>query len=157
MKRGVLLAIVVASVMLAAYALVGLQHLSRVPSATGTVSQARTRLADAGFMVVTVDKLGRVAEPHDLEVVVSQDPRAGSVRGFGSTVTLVVSPPHETVLVPDVIGRSSAAADRIMHDAGLVLGGSEVLSESSIIASTIPAPSARAKFGSTVIGIPAVK
>jgi beta-lactam-binding protein with PASTA domain len=146
--RRYLIAMAIVLVVIGAYA--GSQ-LARVPSVTGTYVHASDVLDKAGFRVRAVDASGASSEPHDLEIVVSQDPRAGAWRTFGSTVTLRTRVPRERVVVPDVVGKRLSDAADVVHDAGLMLDTGGYIPDDGIVESTVPTAGASMRFGSKVI------
>jgi beta-lactam-binding protein with PASTA domain len=148
MKRYLIAGCVVVLVF-AVYA-AGVSEIVRVPHATGTYAAGSKTLEDAGLRVVAVDAAGRPREPHDLEIVVSQDPAAGTLRPFGSKVTLRSRVPRATVVVPDVVGRRVSDADRVLHDRGLVLDTGGVVTNDGVIAATFPPASKVVPFGTQV-------
>lgn len=125
-------------------------QVARVPAATGTYLDARGAFEDAGFEVATTDSSGASIEPHDLALIVSQDPAAGTLRMFGSTVTLVTRAPRERVIMPDVVGTRVSDAANVVHDTGLMLNTGGWIADDGIIASTIPAAGESIRFGATV-------
>lgn len=142
--------LIVGAIVLAIAGVYIVVQLARVPAATGTYLDARGLLEDAGFEVATTDSSGASIEPHDLALIVSQDPAAGTLRMFGSTVTLETRPPRERVVVPDVVGTRVSEAANVVHDAGLMLNTGGWIADDGIIASTIPAAGESIRFGATV-------
>ncbi|MCW2990226.1 MAG: pknB, partial [Solirubrobacterales bacterium] len=87
-----------------------------VPDVTGrTLDEARADLEDAGFKIKTVDQETADQDPG---TVISQTPASG-VAPEGSAVTLTVARAPSETDVPDVVGKSSADAIRILQDAHL--------------------------------------
>jgi beta-lactam-binding protein with PASTA domain len=123
-----------------------------VPSATGTYAAAVGRLKDAGLRVAAIDIAGRTGEPHDLSVVVRQDPAAGSLRPPGTRVTLWTRAPTATVVVPNVVGLEVSVAEQVIHDAGLFLYDTGGLSSQGVtVAVTVPKSGKTVPFGTTVV------
>ncbi len=90
-----------------------------IPSVVGLpAAAARERLEAGGFQVLEVAAFSRDV-PADL--VLRQDPIAGSVINRRSAVALHVSRGVETVTVPPLAGRSEDDARRAVELAGLVL------------------------------------
>ena len=90
-----------------------------VPSVVGLpAAAARDRLEAGGFQVLEVSAFSRDVAP---DLVLRQDPIAGSVINRRSAVALHVSRGVETVMVPPVAGRSEDDARRAIELAGLVL------------------------------------
>jgi beta-lactam-binding protein with PASTA domain len=133
---------------LGAYAI---SQLARVPAATGRYGEAYVTLTNDGFRVTAFDGAGRVVKnPHDLAVVVSQDPSPGAIRSFRSTVTVHIKPPSATVTVPDVVGMHVSAAAHALHDAGLVLNTGGFIANDGTVTATSPVAGRVVAFGSTV-------
>jgi eukaryotic-like serine/threonine-protein kinase len=88
-----------------------------VPMVVGdSVSVARQRLVDAGFVVVVTEETSeRVAAG----VVISQRPAAEVTADSGSRVDLVVSSGREKVRVPNLVGMAEAEAQDAIVKAGL--------------------------------------
>ena len=143
-----MIAVAVGAILLGAYAFSG---LARVPSASGDYGEASGRVIDAGLHVVAVDATGRmVTDPHDLAVVVSQDPPPGAIRSMGSTVTLRIRPRSSTVRVPEVVGLRVSDAANVVHDAGLDLDTGGFISDNGTITATWPEAGRVVAFGSKV-------
>jgi serine/threonine-protein kinase len=101
-----------------------------VPNVVGRqVLEATTELTNAGFKVVPTNEESDKPRGE----VLAQDPKEGSKAEEGSTVRLTVSGGVGQAQVPDVVGRTSSAAQTIITDAGFV---PEVLEEAS---DTVPA------------------
>lgn len=81
------------------------------------LDQARGGLQDAGFLVNVQEAF---SDDVDKGHVVSQQP-AGGTAFRGDTITLVVSQGPELVKVPDLSGKSEAAAKKAVEELGLKL------------------------------------
>lgn len=67
----------------------GVPPKATVPSVRGlTIAAARAKLQDAGFVVEVVEQ--EVTRQEKVGIVLQQDPKGGSERPEGSTVTLTV-------------------------------------------------------------------
>ena len=96
-----------------------------VPNVVGRqVLEATTELTNAGFKVSTSNEESDRPEGE----VLAQDPKDGSKAEEGSTVRLTVSGGVGQAEVPNVVGRTSSAAQTIITDAGFV---PEVIEEAS--------------------------
>lgn len=126
-------------------------RVTRVPEAGTQYGDVSLRLMDSGFRVVAVDASGMAVEdPHDLAVVTAQDPPAGAIRPFGSTVRLRVKPPRPTVTVPDVVGLRVSDAVKVLHDAGLALDTGGFIGNDGVVTSTWPEAGRVVQFGGRV-------
>ena len=89
-----------------------------VPDVTGeTQNAAEKSLADAGLKVAygTAQNSDTVASGS----VISQDPPDGQQAHHGDTVTLVLSKGPNMVTMPDVTGKDTATATKMLQDLGL--------------------------------------
>ncbi|MFF3251354.1 Stk1 family PASTA domain-containing Ser/Thr kinase [Actinacidiphila glaucinigra] len=87
-----------------------------VPDVTGdSFDDAESELKDAGF---EVDKQSQTSS-EDEGTVLKQDPKGGSKRAKGTTITLTVAVAPEEVVVLDVIGQDVAQAKKTLEDQGL--------------------------------------
>ncbi|MFA5866828.1 MAG: Stk1 family PASTA domain-containing Ser/Thr kinase [Actinomycetota bacterium] len=124
-----------------------------VPDIKGkTLSQAQQALDAAGLKLqvekeVTNEKVapGRV---------ISQDPAAGEKMKKGGTVTVVMSKGLETVVAPDLTGKTEAEAAEALKKAGLLLGKvgtgfSDTVAEGQVMAQS-PKAGARVEKGGAV-------
>lgn len=123
-----------------------------VPSVVGdTVDQATTTLESAGFSVVVTHKHSTSAPAG---TVLSESPSAGSSARRGSAVTLVVAEKPSTITVPDVSGKSVAAASNLLGQDNLLVGTTSDQSSSTVpsgeVIGTSPAVGTPVKPGSTV-------
>ena len=90
-----------------------------IPSVSGmNEEQATTRLRDAGF---TVDVRQQADPKAPRGTVIATNPASGSKIVKGSTVTLIVSSGKEITEVPDLTGRNTEEAAKILESAGLEL------------------------------------
>ncbi|MCU1378860.1 MAG: serine/threonine protein kinase with sensor(s) [Acidimicrobiales bacterium] len=89
-----------------------------VPTVVGlTQDQATTKLQDAGF---TVDPKSESQPDKAPDIVLRQDPEAGTKIKKGDKVTIVVNSGQPSVSVPDLVGKTRPEADKLLSDAGLV-------------------------------------
>jgi eukaryotic-like serine/threonine-protein kinase len=89
-----------------------------VPRVVGdSISVARQRLQDAGFLIVAVTE--ETSERVPAGVVISQKPAPEVTTDKGSRIDLAVSSGREKVSVPDVVGLSEAEAQDTIVEAGL--------------------------------------
>lgn len=117
--------------------------------------EARRILEEAGFVVdVRTEK-----SPLEIDLVVSQDPAAGSQAAKGSTVTLVVSAGPDQVTVPDVVGESKATATASLRSVGFDVSVIEQASDAAegTVLSQLPGGGSKANPGSKVTLTVAVK
>jgi len=85
--------------------------------------QARNTLEDLGFAVVFQEE---ASEEVRRNIIIRQDPAAGTELAEGSTVTLVVSTGQESVAVPDVLGQDIFTATQELEAAGFVVNIEQV-------------------------------
>ncbi|MBE6760418.1 MAG: PASTA domain-containing protein [Ruminococcaceae bacterium] len=126
--------------------------MSRVPAVqTLPMTEAETILSDSDLRL-------RVAELvyddfFERDIVLYQNPDAGSVAFIGSMVDVTVSAPEQGVPVPDVSGYDAAAAQLALEDAGFVVVTGEEYSDiaapGSIMFQSL-APGDTAKPGSVI-------
>jgi eukaryotic-like serine/threonine-protein kinase len=89
-----------------------------VPDVTSlNVLEATSRLEDAGFKVETTLQANADAQK---DTVFKQNPTGGSKADKGGTVTLFVSTGVAQVAVPNVVGRTEAAARSLIENQNLV-------------------------------------
>ena len=112
---------------------------TQVADVPGVVGERRGAAEDAlraaGFDVSTDERESSFEREGR---ILAQDPGGGESVERGSEVTIVVGTGPDTVEVPNVVGVSAAQADRILEEAGLVLGDqaedySDTVPENSII------------------------
>jgi serine/threonine-protein kinase len=89
-----------------------------VPDVIGeSVTDAQQELEDAGLKVVLAP--GKVfSDEADKDTVALESPGSGTQAGAGETVTITVSQGQQMFEVPDVNGKSTGDAKRILQDAG---------------------------------------
>ncbi|TLM80653.1 MAG: PASTA domain-containing protein [Actinobacteria bacterium] len=122
---------------------------AKVPSVTGmTETEAKAALTKAKFKVtVTKDYSDTVKTG----LVISQNPDADIQVATGTTVTIVVSQGTQTVVVPDVIGRSLGDAQSVLTSQGFKV---KVLYEPHSNTNTVleqnPSPNTKLTRGSIV-------
>jgi eukaryotic-like serine/threonine-protein kinase len=89
-----------------------------VPNVVGlSDTDASARLQAAGFRVSSTP----VSSTRPPRTVLTQSPSAGNVTTRGSTVRITVSAGRQVRTVPDVVGETEVAADRILRDAGFTV------------------------------------
>ena len=133
-RRGAGIWALLAAVLVAAIILLILltQCVPRVPDVVGlTEKQAAISLTKAGYQVGTVSKVVLPKTPAGK--VGEQAPEAGTVFARGRSVDLVVALGADMVIVPDVVGKDTPAAELLIEGAHLVMA---VVGQYS---STIPA------------------
>ena len=125
-----------------------------VPNLVGlNQNTARNNLQNAGFVIGTVTTTSSLTVAAN--IVISQNPAAGTVLPFGSTVTFVYSTGLPQVTVPNVVGQQLAAATTAITNANLTLvtpttsATSQTVPAQSIISQT-PAAGAVVSYGSAV-------
>ncbi len=89
-----------------------------VPNVVGSRdTDASARLQAAGFRVSSTP----VSSTRPSGTVLTQSPLAGNVATRGSTVRITVSAGRQVRTVPDVVGETEVAADRILRNAGFTV------------------------------------
>ena len=89
-----------------------------VPNVVGSRdTDANARLQAAGFRVSSTP----VSSTRAPGTVLTQSPAGGTTATRGSTVRITVSAGREVRTVPDVVGETEAAADRILRNAGFTV------------------------------------
>jgi eukaryotic-like serine/threonine-protein kinase len=89
-----------------------------VPNVVGSRdTDANGRLQAAGFRVSSTP----VSSTRPAGTVLTQSPAGGATATRGSTVRITVSGGRQVRTVPDVVGETEAAADRILRDAGFTV------------------------------------
>ena len=89
-----------------------------VPSVVGSRdTDAIPRLQAAGFRISSTP----VSSTHPAGAVLTQSPAGGTTATRGSTVRITVSGGRQVRTVPDVVGETEAAADRILRNAGFTV------------------------------------
>jgi eukaryotic-like serine/threonine-protein kinase len=89
-----------------------------VPEVVGSRdTDATARLQAAGFQVSS----SPVSSTRPAGTVLTQSPAGGTSATSGSTVRITVSGGRQVRTVPDVVGETQAAADRILRDAGFTV------------------------------------
>jgi serine/threonine-protein kinase len=92
-------------------------ELGLVPDLTKkTKAEAEELLKGAGFRVTMSGT--QYSNEVDANLVLSQNPKAGTQLARGKTVSFVISLGAETGTVPDVMGESSSRAQQMIQDAG---------------------------------------
>jgi eukaryotic-like serine/threonine-protein kinase len=82
---------------------------------TEDVGQAKATLQSRGFNVMSTEQVSTTTSPG---TVIGQSPSGGGSAPSGSTVTLVVAKAPATVAVPNVVGKTTGAADAALGAAG---------------------------------------
>lgn len=77
------------------------------------LATAKPQLEALGLMIKTYTVLSDDAEPNQ---VIMQNPDPGSAIAPGDTITLLVSPDSEQVMVPDLVGKASEVAQSILKE-----------------------------------------
>jgi serine/threonine-protein kinase len=125
----------------------------QVPDVSGeSEAQAKSDLHNAGFVVnVTHQQTTNAGEVGN---VIGESPAGGTPLAQGSTVTIVVGQAQTTASVPDVTGKTAAAATSALQQAGFTVSQStkdvKNKSQNGIVLSESPQGGATAKKGSTV-------
>ena len=89
-----------------------------VPSVVGSRdTDAIARLQAAGFRISSTP----VSSTRPAGTVLTQSPAGGTTATRGSTVRITVSGGRQVRTVPDVVGETEAAADRILRNAGFTV------------------------------------
>jgi serine/threonine-protein kinase len=98
-----------------------------VPGVVGkTVEEANTILTDAGF---EVDQAQELQAGKPLNTVLRQDPEDGTKINEGGTVKIIINSGEEPVEVPDLVGKTTAEADKVLRDLGLTASFSSEANE----------------------------
>jgi eukaryotic-like serine/threonine-protein kinase len=124
----------------------------QVPDVTSEdAGQAKATLQSRGFNVTTTSQVSSTATPN---TVLTQDPVGGKSAPSGSTVALVVAKAPPTVAVPNVVGKTTGAANAALGAAGFPATQQQQTvtdkTQNNIVLSQNPAPSAQEKKGTTV-------
>lgn len=98
------------------------------------VASARHILADSGF---TVDEEREFSDTVAADTVIGTNPEAGSRIHPDNPVTVVVSDGVEQVKVPDVVGKESDDAERILTEGRLTIATEEEYSETVVAGQVI--------------------
>ena len=118
---------------------------------TEDVGQAKATLQSRGFNVKTTDEVSSTATPG---TVISQSPTGSSSAPSGSTVTLVVAKAPPTVPVPNVVGKTTGAANAALGAAGFPATQQQQTvtdqTQNGVVLSQTPAASTQVKKGTTV-------
>ncbi|WP_329186753.1 Stk1 family PASTA domain-containing Ser/Thr kinase [Actinacidiphila glaucinigra] len=121
-----------------------------VPDVTGdSFDDAESELKDAGF---EVDKQSQTSS-EDEGTVLKQDPKGGSKRAKGTTITLTVAVAPEEVTIRDVSNKSRAEATQILQADGLKVTTTEEESADhaqGTVIRTDPTAGSTIKAGETV-------
>lgn len=104
------------------------------------VSVARSRLAQAGFLLEVGDR--RFSDASPAGTVLEQSPAPGTVAEVRSVVTVVVSAGSERFSMPDVIGMPVGQARELLVGKGLAVEVDEVGSgeATGVVLASVPAP-----------------
>jgi serine/threonine-protein kinase len=118
---------------------------------TEDVGQAKATLQGRNFNVTTTEQVTTNASPG---TVLSQDPVGGKSAPSGSTVTLVVAKAPPTVAVPNVVGKTTGAANATLGAAGFPATQQPQTvtdkTQNGVVLSQNPAAGAQEKKGVTV-------
>jgi eukaryotic-like serine/threonine-protein kinase len=124
----------------------------QVPDVTSEdIGTAKSTLQSRGFNVTTTDQVTTTAAPG---TVLNQTPVGGKSAASGSTVSLVVAKAPPTVAVPNVVGKTTGAANATLGAAGFPAVQQQQTvtnqSQNGIVLSQNPAASTQAKKGTSV-------
>jgi serine/threonine-protein kinase len=118
---------------------------------TEDVGQAKATLQSRGFNVKTTDQVSSTVTPG---TVISQTPTGSSSVPSGSTVTLVIAKAPPTVPVPNVVGKTTGAANASLGAAGFpAIQQQQTVTDQTqngVVLSQNPAASTQVKKGTTV-------
>jgi eukaryotic-like serine/threonine-protein kinase len=118
---------------------------------TEDVGQAKSTLEGRNFVVTTTPEVTTTAAPG---TVLSQSPAGGKTAPSGSIVNLVVAKAPPTVAVPNVVGKSTGAANATLGAAGFPADQQQQTvtnkSQNGIVLSQNPTASTQEKKGTTV-------
>ena len=136
-----------------AFALIKSASGTKVPDLVGkTTTEAEKVLKDSGLELVIAKKVIDPERPKD--VIISQDPQAGSKISKGGTVEVVVSKGRELVAVPDCRGLTLERARALIGEANLKVGDVTQEFSASVpqgkVSSQSPEPGAKESVGATV-------
>ncbi|MCR5410445.1 MAG: PASTA domain-containing protein [Lachnospiraceae bacterium] len=116
-----------------------------------SLEEAKKALEEAGFVVQSAYE---ASDDVETNLVISQNPVAGSQIPPGYTVTLVVSSGSGNITVPSLINATSAEAKVMLENLGLAIslteGSSETVPVGSVISQT-PEAGTKAAPGTTVL------
>ncbi len=109
---------------------------SPVPDVTGLdLTEATAALEDAGFEVGATS--GAYSETVPVDLVISQDPAAGSEEAPGTAVDLVISDGPTPPTVPNIVGLTIGAATEILVGVLLTMGSQTQQYDATATAGTI--------------------
>jgi hypothetical protein len=154
-RRGDRIWATLAAVLLAAIVLLILlsQCVPRVPDVVGLAQkQAETTLVEAGYEVGSVSKVALTGTPAGR--VAEQAPGAGVVFAHGGSVDLIVALGADLVVVPDVVGRDTPAAELLIRAKGLTMEVSGQYSDTipaGAIISQYPLAGTKVRIGTQVL------
>jgi beta-lactam-binding protein with PASTA domain len=120
-----------------------------VPDVVGrSLREAQAILANASLTTGNIQPAGASLQ----SPVVQQAPAAGAQVTSGSAVDLVVRPPVEKIIVPQLIRRSLGEAKRMILDTGLTVGKIQPAgaSDTNIVTDQAPAAGTEVDRGTTV-------
>ena len=145
--------LVLAAAGVTAFAIIRSASGIKVPDLVGkSATDAEKMLKDNGLQLVIAKKVIDAERPKD--VVISQDPQAGSKISKGGTVEVVVSKGPELVAVPDCRGLTLERARTLIGDADLKVGDVTEEFSASVpqgrVSSQSPEPGAKESIGTTV-------
>ena len=117
----IIAAVIVAGVAIGVWAIVRDTGGISVPNVVGkTVTQARESLSEADLELEVSKTVRDAGQPAD--VIISQDPKAGSQLQKGGTVKVVVNEAEELVSVPNLVGLTQSEAESALEEVDLKLG-----------------------------------
>jgi beta-lactam-binding protein with PASTA domain len=118
---------------------------------TEDVGQAKATLQSRGFNVTTTEQVSTAVTPG---TVISQTPTGSTSAPTGSTITLVVANAPPTVAVPNVVGKTSGAANATLGAAGFPATQQQQTvtdkTQNGVVLSQNPAASTQARKGTSV-------
>jgi serine/threonine protein kinase len=123
-----------------------------VPNVVGyTYEQATSAISDSGLKAVRQDKTDPTVPAGS---VISVSPAPGTKLEIGSSVGVTVSLGAKTSVIPNVVGTALSAAQKILQDAGFVVGVVTEVANGSVVkgavATSDPAAGQTLPAGSTV-------
>jgi serine/threonine-protein kinase len=126
---------------------------AQVPDVTGeSEGQAKSDLHNAGLNASVTQQ--PTNDPSQVGNVISQSPQGGTALAQGSTVSIVIGQTPTTAPVPDVTGKTAAAATSSLQQAGFTVSQSTKKvtnqNQNGIVLSENPTGGTSAKKGSAV-------
>ncbi len=119
-----------------------------VTGPTSTFASAQAALSAAGFTSTQATAYSPTVPAG--QVIGTTPPASAGLQPFGSSVTVTVSKGPQPVVIPNVVGKSVAAATSALQGLGLTVAGPYGPPGSSTVLSTDPAAGASVQPGTTV-------